>query len=184
MAVIEAIQTTYLEADATSVTFDISSSPGNTYEHLQLQIHAKSDRTGSTNDDVALNFNGDTGSNYSHHRMMGSGTAETASATAGGAYIKVSSIQAVASLSGATNYGGVIVDILDYRNGSKNTTVSGRGSLTEAPIGSNRATFFSGLWVKTGGYVSAAVTSIVLEPVTGTNFIRGSEFTLFGLNSS
>ena len=175
MAVIEAISTTYLEADATSVTF---SSLGS-YEHLQLRIHAKSDRTGSTNDDVQLNFNGDTGSNYSHHRMMGSGTAATASSTAGGVYIKVSSIQAVASLSGATNYGGVIVDILDYRNGSKNTTVSGAASLTAAPIGSDRAIFFSGLWDNV-----AAVTSIVLAPLSGTNFIRGSEFTLYGLNSA
>ena len=179
MAVIEAIQTTYLEADATSVTFDISSSPGNTYEHLQLRIHAKSDRTGATNDDVALNFNGDTNSNYSHYRMMGSDSAETVTASTGVAYIKVSSIQAVANLSGAANYGGVIVDILDYRNGSKNTTVSGMGSLTVAPIGSNRATLFSGLWDDV-----AAVTSIVLAPLSGTNFIRGSEFTLYGLNSS
>ena len=175
MAVMEAIATTYLEVDATSVTF---SSLGS-YEHLQLRIHARSDRTGSTNDDVQLNFNGDTGSNYSHHRMMGSGSAATASTTAGGVYIKVSSIQAVASLSGAANYGGVIVDILDYRNGSKNTTVSGTGSLTPAPIGSSRATFFSGLWDDV-----AAVTSIVLAPLSGTNFIRGSEFTLYGLNSS
>ena len=176
MAVIEAIATTYLEADAASVTF---SSLGS-YEHLQLRISAKSARSTSyTNDDIKLNLNGDTGSNYSYHRMTGEDTTEGATGSASDSYIKVSSVQSDAGLSGAANYGGVIVDILDYRNGSKNTTVSGTGSLTPAPIGSSRATFFSGLWDDV-----AAVTSIVLAPLSGTNFIRGSEFTLYGLNSS
>ena len=40
MAVIEAIATTYLEADAASVTF--SSIPA-TYEHLQLRFNSRSD---------------------------------------------------------------------------------------------------------------------------------------------
>ena len=45
MAVIEAIKTTYLEADVVTVT--MSGIPG-TYEHLQLRISARSTRTSST----------------------------------------------------------------------------------------------------------------------------------------
>ena len=173
MAVIEAIQTTYLEADAASVTF---SSLGS-YEHLQLRISAKSDRSATyTNDDIKLNLNGDTGSNYSYHRMTGDDSTAGATGAASDTFIKVSSIQSDAGLSGAANYGGLIVDILDYRNGSKNTTVVGTSGLTEAPIGKNRMTFFSGLWDNV-----AAVTSIVLAPSAGSNFIRGSEFTLYGI---
>ena len=175
MAVIEAIATTYLEADAASVTF---SSLGS-YEHLQLRISAKSARSTSyTNDDIKLNLNGDTGSNYSYHRMTGEDTTAGATGAASDSYIKVSSVQSDAGLSGAANYGGLIVDILDYRNGSKNTTVMGMSGLTEAPIGKNRVTFFMGLWNNTDD-----VISIVLTPVNG-DFIRGSEFSLFGLNSS
>ena len=175
MAVIEAIETIYLEADAASVTF---SSLGS-YEHLQLRISAKSDRTSAVNDDVELNFNGISTSTYSQHRMTGQDTTPAADSATGATFIKVSSIQAAASVSGAANYGGVIVDILDYLNGAKNTTVMGTSGLTAAPIGRNRAAFFSGLWDNV-----AAVTSIVLAPSGGSNFVRGSEFTLYGLNSS
>jgi len=175
MAVIEAIATTYLEADAASVTF---SSLGS-YEHLQLRIHAKSDRTSAVNDDVELNLNGDTGSNYSYFRMTAQDTTTDADATSTDTFIKVSSVQADATLSGAANYGGVIVNILDYRHASKNTTVSGLSGLVATPLGRNRAAFFSGLWDNT-----AAVTSIVLTPSGGSNFMRGSEFTLYGLTDS
>ena len=179
MAVMEAIATTYLEVDATSVTF---SSLGS-YEHLQLRISAKSDRSASyANDDIKLNLNGDTGSNYSYRRMMGSEAGASADRTSSGSYIKVSSVQSDAGLSGAENYGAVIIDILDYRNGSKNTTVAGTGGLNRifsALVGAARAVLFSGMWNNT-----AAVTSIVLAPAGSSNFVRGSEFTLYGLNSS
>ena len=175
MAVIEAIATTYLEADATSVTF---SSLGS-YESLQLRISAKSDRTSASNDDIELNFNGDTDPNYSYHRIMGAETTASADEEDSDSFIKVSSIQSGAVQSGAENYGAVIVNILDYKDdGNKNTTVMGASGLTEAPIGKNRVTFFMGLWNNTDD-----VTSIVLTPANG-DFIRGSEFSLFGLSSS
>ena len=123
-----------------------------------------------------MKYIGDTGSNYSYHRMTGEDSTAGATGAASDTFIKVSSIQSDAGLSGAANYGGLIVDILDYRNGSKNTTVVGTSGLTEAPIGKNRMTFFSGLWDNV-----AAVTSIVLAPSAGSNFIRGSEFTLYGI---
>jgi len=174
MAAIEAIQTTYLEADAASVTF---SSLGS-YEHLQLRISAKSDRSATyTNDDIKLNLNGDTGSNYSYHRMTGEDSTAGATGAASDTFIKVSSIQSDAGLSGATNYGGLVVDIFDYADdGNKNTTVMGTSGLTEAPIGKNRVTFFMGMWNNTDD-----VTSIALAPANG-DFIRGSEITLYGIN--
>ena len=174
MAVIEAIATTYLEANATSVTF---SSLGS-YKHLQLRISAKSARSVTyTNADIKLNFNGDTTSTYAYHRMTGAATTEDADATSSGSYIKVSSIQSDASLSGAANYGGLIVDILDYADdGNKNTTVMGTSGLTAAPLGKNRVAFFMGMWNNTDD-----VTSIALAPANG-DFIRGSEITLYGIN--
>ena len=180
MAVVEAIQTHYLEADVSSVTF---SSLGS-YEHLQLRICAKTDRTDASNSDVALNFNGDGGSNYSYFRMIGSEAAASVDKQAGYTYIKMSSIQAGAVMSGAVNYGAICADILDYRNVSMNTSVRGTSGINRifsSLLGGSRAIVFSGLWVKTGGYVSAAVTSIVLTPLGGSNFTRGSVFTLYGI---
>ena len=179
MAVIEAIATTYLEANAASVTF---SSLGS-YEHLQLRISAKSDYTGASSDEIELNFNGDTTANYAYHRIIGSETATSASSAASASFVKVPSIQSSAAKSGAENYGGLIVDILDYKDdGNKNTTVAGTSCInrvTSALLGGSQSAFFSGLWDNTDD-----VTSIVLAPSGGSNFIRGSEFTLYGLNSS
>ena len=177
MAVIEAIATSYLEADAASVTF--SGIPG-TYEHLQLRGSAKSDRTSSTNDDVEMTFNGAAG--YAHFRMTGQDSTPDSDATATDSFIKVSSIQSAASVSGAANYGSVIVNIRDYaEDGNKNTTVFGISGVNQATgaLGRNRVSFFSGVWTNDDD-----VTSILLVPSGGSNFVRGSEFTLYGLASS
>ena len=168
MAVIEAIATTYLEADTATVTF---SSLGS-YEHLELRISARTDDT-DNNDMVRINFNSDTGANYSRHYMRGYGSstqggADTAQTYSRGGWIPGTTID-------AAEYGTTIVDILDYRNASKNTTLSWLvGSAIDANI-----YFVSGMWDST-----AAVTSIAMTPHQGTNFVRGSEFTLYGLNSS
>ena len=176
MAVIEAIATNYLEADVTSVTF---SSLGS-YEHLQLRISAKSDHTSASNDDIELNFNGDTDPNYSYHQMMGSEAAPSTDAENSDSFIKVSSIQSSATQSGAENYGAVIVNILDYKDdGNKNTTVMGTGGLNRITAqlwGNSRSILFMGLWDNTDD-----VTSIVLAPSGGSNFLRGSSFALYGI---
>jgi hypothetical protein len=176
MAVIEAIATTYLEADTASVTF--SGIPA-TYEHLQLRINAKSDRSYQV-DAIDLNFNSDTGANYSLHYMRGVGSSPSAwgatGVTAGSLYV------ALTGAPGAARYGTVIADILDYANTNKNTTlmdVEGQTGLTTAGVFSPGVAFTSILWDST-----AAVTSIAMAPRNGTNFVRGSEFTLYGLNSA
>ena len=72
MAVIEAIQTTYMEADATSVEF---TSIPSSYEHLQLRWSVRADRAGTV-DNIYIQFGTgggavDTGGNYSTHAMYG-----------------------------------------------------------------------------------------------------------------
>ena len=174
MAVIEAIETIYLEADAALVTFDLSSSPANTYEHLQFRISARCDRASNPHDAILLNFNNDTGTNYSNHSIYAGNTAKGAQPSTGDSAVVVWGVSAQ-SLA-ATVYAGIVVDILDYRNGSKNTTI-------QYSAGSEPAAytlyFGSGLWDAT-----AAVTEIDLTVHNGTDFMRGSEFTLYGLNSS
>ena len=97
MAVIEAIATVYLEADAASVTF---SSLGS-YEHLQLRCHARTDRAFSV-DRLRVRLNADTGTNYSNHRMYGQATTEAAAAETGHGAIDVYYIPAASEA--ATTY--------------------------------------------------------------------------------
>jgi hypothetical protein len=170
MATIEAIETVYLEADASSVTF---SSLGS-YEHLQLQMSVRTDYT-STRDMVRINFNSDTGTNYHRHYMRGYGSSGTPQ---GNAYTGVAFVYGgwiPGAKIDASEYGPIIVDILDYRNASKNTTLTWLiGSVTDAEV-----YFTSGMWDST-----AAVTSIAMTSWLGADFVRGSEFTLYGLKSS
>ena len=174
MAVIEAIATTYLEADATSVTF---SSLGS-YEHLQLRCSMKSDRSASAVDGFQITFNGDTASVYSHYYMWGSGTSESVNGWTGTRLNIQNMLAGDAGVTPAANFGIAIIDILDYRNANKNTTVSALMGTTGTTLWST-VSFESGLWDNT-----AAVTSILLDQVNGPNFMRGSEFTVYGLASS
>ena len=169
MAAIEAIATTYLEASAATVTF---SSLGS-YEHLQLRISARTDDTDY--DMIKVNFNGDTAANYARHYMVGNSGVTSTGSTRDTSYIRFGWIPAAGDR--AAFYSIQIIDILDYRNTNKNTTV---GCQLGYPSPQAPATYFvSGVWDS-----AAAVTSIVLAPYQGSNFVRGSEFTLYGLNSA
>ena len=183
MAVIEAIATTYLEADAASVLFE--GIPA-TYEHLQLRMDIASDSTttsGIPRDYCLLYFNtstATTNSDYSDHVMLGRATSANAYAAASAHYLTVHFCSGTSL--GVANFGTAVVDILDYaEDGNKNTTTSsitgsiGPGSGT-SEVG---VSFCSGLWDNTDD-----VTKILLIPDLGSNWRRGSEFTLYGLNSS
>ena len=166
MAVIEAIATTYLEADASSVTF--SSIPA-MYEHLQLRCSIRIVTTARTS--ANLQFNGDTGSNYTSHRLHATGTSESAAGWTGLTYML--GVVGTGGDSTSTDFSALVVDILDYANTNKNTTCQFLSYAAGAPD----LFFQSGLWDDT-----SAVSSIVMTP--SANIARGSEFTLYGLKSS
>ena len=180
MAVIEAIATTYLEADAASVTF---SSLGS-YEHLQLRYSTHSDLDTSNNyDSIYIRFatgggSIDTGTNYSTHQMFAAQTTVAANAATGQTGIYVAGY-ADTPASNAAEYGPTVLDILDYRNASKNTTIQATCSTGAKNTSTAYLVFASGLWDNTG-----AVDQIQLSLYSTDNFVRGSEFTLFGLASS
>ena len=172
MAVIEAIATTYLEADAASVTFDDIPS---TYEHLQLRMSPR-DTASDTVESIYMQLGDtghspvDTGTNYSRHYMIGQGSSASAGSGTTGNDIWLGKV--AAATSDSAYYGALIIDILDYANANKNTTIL---SLDNGLPSRLRMT--SGLWDDT-----SVVNAIKMLPNVG--FGRGSEFTLYGLNSS
>ncbi len=171
MAVIEAIETVYLEANATSVAF---SSLGS-YQDLQIRVNARTDAA-NTRDPVGVRFNSDSGTNYSYKTMYGYAASATAVATSSATSIYT--WRATGLQVDADEYGSIVIDIFDYQNANKNTTLQSLGGMTSRE-GTMQIDFSSGLWDST-----AAVTAISLHPEWGSNFIRGSEFTLYGLKSS
>ena len=170
MAVIEAIATTYLEADAASVTF---SSIPTTYEHLQVRgSHRAAGSSGGQAFYIELNATAGTG--YSSHTMVGANTNALGQSTTGEAYIKIyDGIHGV--FAETAEYATIILDVLDYRNANKNTTVQlfMQDALTYGT--DSRMTFGSGSWDSTD-----AITQIKFTPSNG-NIVRGSEYTLYGI---
>ena len=176
MAIIEAIETVYLEANAASVTF--SSIAG--YEHLELIVSIRGNRTSSTNY-TQMKLNADGGSNYSERRIHGSGTNIYGQSYASNVTMFQYQNTTPSTNYGETqNYGYSRITIYDYLNTSKNTTVS---SDWFAPLGSlvsyGNCDRTTQVWDNT-----AAVTSvqIIMDPTYDT--VRGSEFTLYGIKSS
>jgi hypothetical protein len=143
-----------------------------TYKHLQIRIMARSNKTGTTNDYLNMNFNSDTGANYSLHQLLGDGTSASANSGTSQNSIFVSRI-ATADAS-ASMFGGIVIDILDYANTSKYKTSRSLGGTDQN--GSGRIYFNSGLWMNT-----AAISTIVIDAEGASSFVQHSQFALYGI---
>ena len=159
----ESIATTTLTTATASITF--SSIPA-TYTHLQIRGIAQKS-TNSDNTHIVLN--GDTGSNYATHYLIGNGSTASAGAEASTtrAYIDVLT-------QSSTSFSASITDILDYTNTNKYKTIR-----TLAGIdlnGTGNVWLASGLWMS-----SSAVTSITLRPTAAQNFATYTSFALYGI---
>jgi len=172
MAIIEAI-TTYLEADAASVTFDDIPS---TYEHLQVRISAR-DTSSDTYESVYLQLGDtghspvDTGTNYSRCYMYGTSSTATAASQTSSSDIWLGKI--AAATSDSAFYGSLIIDILDYANANKNTTA----------LGFNFNGYGDYVRLTGGVWDDTSVVNAVLIKGNG-NVVRGTELTLYGIKSS
>lgn len=157
------IQHTQLLSVAGDVTF--SSIPSD-YTHLQLRMFALGDTT--TGYDTYIQFNGDSATNYSSHRMGGNGasTFATGYANTNGLYLVTDAAR--------TLYPAVsVTDILDYKDTTKFKTVRTIGG-TDAN-GSGQCTLWSGNWRNKN-----AITSIKIL-VAANNFAANSSFALYGI---
>ena len=152
---------------ASSVEF---TSIASTWTHLQLRVYALPN--GQQN--FGLQFNSDTGSNYSKHMLQGTGATV-------GAYGSSSQTAAdyLGLFSDSSSYPAVsVIDILDYANTNKYKTIraltgqdgNGTGTATDW-----RLTFGSGLWMNTN-----AITSI---KTVNVNFRNYSHIALYGIKA-
>ena len=146
------------------------------YKHLQVRYLAQTNRGTYGIAEYALTFNGDTGSNYSYHELLGDG-----SGASGLAYSTQTAIRGDGTIGTTTggSFGAGVLDVLDYSNLSKykttrmlegvdiNGTIAGYGG---------RIGLISGNWRNT-----AAITSMTFVPYTGTLFSQYSQFALYGV---
>ncbi len=147
-----------------------------TYEHLQIRIMAKLTDTGGVGGYPGMRFNSDaSSSNYTYHRLKGDGSSASAYGAGTGTFDWIVNERITSSHSNfdTQEQGVLIIDILDYRNTNKYTTVRNLGGYDSN--GSGEVLLTSGLWLNT-----AAITNIKLLPST-TNFAQYSSFALYGI---
>jgi hypothetical protein len=166
----ESIATTTVGSGGSGGSITFSSIP-QTFKHLQIRALVRS-TTGAGPENLAyVRFNGDTGSNYAHHFLLGTGAVAAATGQA-----NITSIPLIDSSNSGTTanvYAATVADILDYTNTNKNTTAR---SIAGLDTNGNGAVFLcSGLWMNT-----AAVTSITFVPEK-TAFEQYSSFALYGI---
>ena len=157
---------------ASSIDFtSISSS----YKHLQIRYISRCSRA-DVGDSLGIQFNGDTGSNYTRHYMdgnngviyVGASTSQTLSNSAYGA----------AANTAANCFGAGVIDILDYASSNKTKTIRVLAGVEDNTAAAGDITMRSGLWFAT----PAAITSIKLLATSGTqNFVQYSSFALYGI---
>jgi hypothetical protein len=154
-------------AGASSITF--SSIPA-TYTHLQIRGIG---RDAGSNGEWKIELNSDTTTtNYRRHGLYGDGS----SAAAFGVNNNTVAPMAYSSQTSNT-FGAYVTDILDYANTNKNTTIRTLGGYDVN--GSGQEGLFSNLWNNT-----AAVSSITLRVVGGSNFVQYSQFALYGIKGA
>jgi hypothetical protein len=158
----ESIQTvTVGSGGASSISF---TSIPSTYSHLQIRVIARS----SSNPQVNLRFNSDSGSNYTEHQVGGNGTAASAY---GAGSLNLMPQGPVASTTSV--FAGFVIDILDYANTNKFKTIRGLNGYDQN--GSGFIGLYSNLWRNT-----AAVSNIELLANVGS-FAQYSSFALYGI---
>ena len=154
------IYTTTLSSATNSVTLNSFSG----YTDLKLVMNGSY----SSEDYTCLQFNGDTGSNYSETPLVGNGSSVSSGRAANRAFIFT---QAVA---GAGVRFMLQSNFLNYSNSTTYKKV-----LSRSDCSSRDVTLSDGLWRST-----AAITSIRIYGLTGANFQIGSTFTLYGIKAA
>lgn len=157
------IATTTLSS-ASNVTF--SSIPG-TYTDLVLASSAKSSTSTVT---PRIQFNSDTGSNYSCTYFIGYSGGPLANR-----FTNDTSIPVANFAGNYTEFSPMIISILNYSNTTTYKTLLSRGANT---VSSSDVSAVVGLWRNTN-----AITSITLQMSSGS-FAIGSTFTLYGIKAA
>lgn len=167
------IASTVLASPAANFTF---SAIAGTYNHLQLILVAASSHA-SENDDVVLQFNGDTSAHYDLAEIYNN-TATTVTAAVSAAETSLA-IAAISGTSATANTPGVAQLLIPAYAGTTfdKTVILLAGWLDAATSTADTfAIIQSGMWRST-----AAITSIKLFLASAANFIIGSAAYLYGI---
>jgi hypothetical protein len=128
-------------------------------------------RSSSTNSEIAITCNSDSGSNYSRHYLYGDGSAAGAGASTSATSMLIAYVSPSSALASTNTVN--IVDLLDYQDSNKYKTfrvltgmdVNGSGGYVQLSSGSWRST--------------TAISTLTLT--IANNYTTGTQFALYGI---
>ena len=159
----ELISTTILGTAAASVTFSNLGDYASKYKHLQIRSTGLWTTSGA--ETMRMRLNGDTGSNYNDHRLVGNGSSVFSSAG-------TNTTGMYAGFIPSSQFGASVIDILDAYSTTKNKTIR---TFVGAVSAVNEIQIASGAFRNT-----ASITSITILVASG-NIATGSRFSLYGI---
>ena len=169
------IATTTLGVDTATVTFT-STDDGQVgdfsqYMDLVLVIYARTAGAGSTDREMNMQLNNDTGTNYNAQKLRGYGSGLNAAATSGAVRFTIGqnpSTNATANIFGAT-----ITTLFDINSGKYKSGVSQTACDLD---GSGAVELWALTWAS-----QAPITEIDLFDLYGSDLLTASSFSLFGV---
>lgn len=160
------IGTTTLGSAAADVTF--SSLSG--YTDLVIVANARYEGAGSGTGGLRIQFNGDSGANYSLTALSGSGSAVSTGRATGGTYGEIGEVAQTGL--GSSTYVVTTANIMNYSNSTTYKTI-----LSRSDAAGVTSKLLVNLWRST-----SAITSIRL--FAGSNLSAGSTFTVYGITAA
>jgi len=166
----ELLETTVLTSSASSVSFTGLGSYTD-YKHLQIRMLTRGTFSDNGNAPARMRFNSDTSVSYATHRLFGNGSSVFSSNFVNRDRIQFNDSTPNAT-AGADAFGAMVIDILDFSNTNKNTTVR---ALHGAVASLNHIHLDSGAYFKTDAITSTELIN------ADQNFATGSRFSLYGI---
>lgn len=167
----ESIATVILTSTQSSIEF---TNIPQTYQHLQLRLFVKSQRSDSAFTDLTMQINGVTASTYRSHALYGNGSSAGA--------FSLSDVNFYFGRAGASGtngtWGAFVIDMLDYTSTNKYKTIRSLGGADAN--GSGEIYLNSGF----NSTNTNALTSIKLQTYTPTGltgFVANSHAALYGI---
>lgn len=160
---------------AADITFSNVDTFASGYEHLQVRAVYKSN-SGSERSAFYLQFNGDSGTNYSRH-LLQTGEGTTSVFSVGNGSIDYIDLPQAAAAGNSNVYSAMILNILDPFNINKNTTINAIGGFTTSVSAYyDKVMHASGAW-----YSTDPISSMRFFIPGSTVFVAGTRFSIYGL---
>lgn len=156
---------------STTANIEFASLPGS-FTDLVVVGNFRSDRTSSSGDQVGVRFNGAAGTAYSFTNLYGTGSSAVAERLS--SHSKFNSTAATGPTAAANVFGYFSMHLMSYANTNVYKT-----ALIAALVPSSEVSRTVGLYQST-----SAITSILLFPVYGSNWVSGTTAQVYGIKAA